>query len=171
MRPEFIESTLFLYQATKDPMYLQIGKEILRNLQQFTRTPCGFASITDIKTKKLEDRLDSYFFSETLKYLYLLFDPQNIYNSEDFVFTTEGHPIPISIQNLRTYPSFPISKPTCSPFEISFESQLENKDTAFEVTPVSPKSSMISDRELQHILGKVISGIYTLVFSKSFFFF
>lgn len=35
--------------------------------------------------------MDSYFLSETLKYLYLLFDENNKFNKEDYVFTTEGH--------------------------------------------------------------------------------
>ena len=36
--------------------------------------PCGFASIADTTTHRLDDRMDSYFLSETLKYLFLLMD-------------------------------------------------------------------------------------------------
>jgi mannosidase alpha-like ER degradation enhancer 1 len=34
LRPEFVESTYFLYQSTKDPRYLKIGKEILYGLKK-----------------------------------------------------------------------------------------------------------------------------------------
>ena len=39
--------------------------------------------------------MDSYFLSETLKYLYLLFSPGHWATNGSFVFTTEGHPLPI----------------------------------------------------------------------------
>lgn len=44
LRPEFIESTLMLYHATRDPFYLQVGEQILRGLQR-TKTSCGFAAV------------------------------------------------------------------------------------------------------------------------------
>ena len=34
LRPEFIESTYLLYQATKNPFYLHVGKEILTSLNR-----------------------------------------------------------------------------------------------------------------------------------------
>ena len=39
--------------------------------------------------------MPSFFLSETLKYLYLLFDEENFVHREPFIFTTEGHPIPV----------------------------------------------------------------------------
>ena len=38
------------------------------------RKRCGFASVSNIKTMQTDDRMESFFLSETLKYLYLLFD-------------------------------------------------------------------------------------------------
>lgn len=40
-------------------------------------------------------QMDSFFLSETLKYLYLLFDPDNFVNRGNYVFTTEAHPLPV----------------------------------------------------------------------------
>lgn len=37
LRPELIESTYFLYQATKNPFYLHVGKDILESLNKFTK--------------------------------------------------------------------------------------------------------------------------------------
>lgn len=90
LRPEHAESTYYLYQATRDPMYLEMGERMLLDINRRARTKCGFASLTNILTGKLEDRQESFFLSETLKYLYLLFDIENPLNSLDinFVFST-----------------------------------------------------------------------------------
>ena len=74
LRPEFVESTYHLYTATKDPYYLDNGRAFLHFLQNNTKVACGYASIGDVRTRKLDDRMDSFFLSETLKYLFLLFD-------------------------------------------------------------------------------------------------
>ncbi|KAG0241136.1 alpha mannosidase-like protein [Actinomortierella wolfii] len=95
LRPEFVESTYFLYRATKDPFYLQVGEMILRDLQRFAKTRCGWASLASVKSKQHEDRMESFALSETFKYLFLLFDEENVLHNDfkdtNFVFTTEGH--------------------------------------------------------------------------------
>ncbi|KAF8978196.1 alpha mannosidase-like protein [Entomortierella lignicola] len=100
LRPEFIESNYFLYRATKDPFYLQVGEMILRDLQKYAKTRCGWASLASVIDKKLEDRMESFALSETIKYLYLLFDEENILHNNlkdtNFVFTTEGHILKLS---------------------------------------------------------------------------
>jgi hypothetical protein len=37
LRPELVESTYFLYQATKNPFYLHVGKEILQNIDTYAK--------------------------------------------------------------------------------------------------------------------------------------
>ncbi|CAF1177460.1 unnamed protein product [Adineta steineri] len=98
LRPEFIESTYFLYQATKNPFYLHVGRDILDNLNTYTRVECGFATVHDVRDKTLEDRMESFFLSETCKYLFLLFDEENYLNqhgANHYIFTTEAHIIPL----------------------------------------------------------------------------
>jgi ER degradation enhancer, mannosidase alpha-like 3 len=56
LRPEFIESTYFLYRATKDPHYLEVAKEVMDSLEQNVRVPCGFASVKDVRTMEHEDQ-------------------------------------------------------------------------------------------------------------------
>ncbi|KAI3659988.1 hypothetical protein MP638_000036, partial [Amoeboaphelidium occidentale] len=91
LRPELIESTYFLYQATSADYYLEAGATFLKDLQKYTKTKCGYASIKHVVTKSSDDRMESFFLSETLKYLYLLFDSDNYFNRENIVFTTEAH--------------------------------------------------------------------------------
>ncbi|XP_026675888.1 ER degradation-enhancing alpha-mannosidase-like protein 3 [Diaphorina citri] len=50
LRPEFLESTYFLYKSTGDPHYLDVGKSVLRALQTHARVPCGYAAVRDVRT-------------------------------------------------------------------------------------------------------------------------
>ncbi|XP_030766137.1 LOW QUALITY PROTEIN: ER degradation-enhancing alpha-mannosidase-like protein 3 [Sitophilus oryzae] len=99
LRPEFLESTYFLYSATGDPYYLEVGKNVLKSLQKYARVSCGYAAVNDVRTGKQEDRMDSFVLSETLKYLYLLFaDKEEVpLNLDEFIFTTEGHLFPLTL--------------------------------------------------------------------------
>ena len=96
-RPEFIESTYYLYQATKDPWYLHVGEMALRDIRRRCWTPCGWADLGDVVSGEQRDRMESFFLGETAKYLYLLLDAQHPLNHLDapVVFTTEGHPLVI----------------------------------------------------------------------------
>ncbi|KDR16453.1 ER degradation-enhancing alpha-mannosidase-like 2, partial [Zootermopsis nevadensis] len=77
LRPELIESVMYLYRATGDPYLLEVGKDILHSIQHSARTPCGYATIKDVRDHRKEDRMESFFLAETTKYLYLLFDTDN----------------------------------------------------------------------------------------------
>ncbi|XP_046389627.1 ER degradation-enhancing alpha-mannosidase-like protein 3 [Ischnura elegans] len=105
LRPEFLESTYFLYRATGDPYYLEVGRNVLRSLQKYARVPCGFAAVKDVRTGVHEDRMDSFVLAETFKYLYLLFaDPSDlILDLDEFLFTTEAHLLPLSLARLSNF--------------------------------------------------------------------
>ena len=92
LRPEIIESAYTLYQLTKDPVYLEMGRRFFEDLKRFCRVDSGFTTLKDVVTKEKGDLMPSYFLAETLKYLYLLFAPEAL----DFprvVFNTEAHPL------------------------------------------------------------------------------
>ncbi|CAH8843416.1 unnamed protein product [Trichobilharzia szidati] len=99
LRPELIESTYLLYRATEDPYYLQVGEQIVNDLEKYTRVPCGFAAIKDVRTMEHEDQFDSFVLAETFKYLYLLFAESSDLpiNLDDYIFTTEAHLLPLSL--------------------------------------------------------------------------
>lgn len=94
LRPEFIESNWYLYQATHDPLFLEIGVLTMEDLQKYNRVPCGFSGTQDVRTGELSNRMESFFLSETVKYLYLLFDKGHMLNRafSNYVFSTEAHP-------------------------------------------------------------------------------
>ncbi|KAI7986840.1 Alpha-mannosidase I MNS5 [Camellia lanceoleosa] len=94
LRPELAESTFYLYHATKDPWFLEVGESIVNSLNSYTKVEGGFASIRDVSSMQLEDHQHSFFLAETCKYLYLLFDDSFLVD-RNYIFTTEGHPLPI----------------------------------------------------------------------------
>lgn len=94
LRPELAESTFYLYQATKDSWYLKVGESIVNSLNLYTKVEGGFASVRDVTTMQLEDHQHSFFLAETCKYLYLLFDDSFLVD-RNYIFTTEGHPLPV----------------------------------------------------------------------------
>jgi mannosidase alpha-like ER degradation enhancer 1 len=93
LRPELVESTYILYQITKNPFYLHVGSDILRNLNNITKVECGYATVHNVLDRSHEDRMESFFLSETCKYLYLLFDKDHYVNRnfQNYIFSTEGH--------------------------------------------------------------------------------
>jgi hypothetical protein len=98
LRGQLAESAYYLYSSTGADMYLEMGAEIAWALNNHTRTTFGFASMRNVLTKELEDRMPSFFLAETLMYLYLLFDPANELHKGRYLFSTEGHPLPMSAQ-------------------------------------------------------------------------
>ncbi|CAO2197426.1 unnamed protein product [Urochloa humidicola] len=102
LRPELIESTYWLFKATRDYRYIDIGRDILASLQYGARCPCGYCHISDVETHKQDDHMESFFLAETVKYLWLLFDlaagPDNIVENGPYkyIFSTEGHLLPVT---------------------------------------------------------------------------
>ena len=94
LRPELSESTSILYLVTKDKRFLRDGRIIVEDLITYSKVKGGFATIEDALTKKRKDHMPSYFLSETLKYLYLLFTDFQFLNGKEVLFTTEGHILP-----------------------------------------------------------------------------
>jgi hypothetical protein len=93
LRPEIIESAYYLYYYTKDPIYIEMGMKIFDDLRKHCRTDVGYAALANVITKEKLDYMESFFFGETLKYLYLLFAEDGTRYLDEIVFTTEAHPI------------------------------------------------------------------------------
>ncbi|KAI6151993.1 glycoside hydrolase family 47 protein [Pisolithus tinctorius] len=136
LRPEFVESTWYLYRATKDPFYLDVGERILRDITARSKVECGLSGIRDLRNNARDDRMESFALSETLKYLFLLFDENNRLHSDDshYVFTTEGHILtlpkhalrPMSSARRRMRREESHQCPAYEPFQISQPSQKAN---------------------------------------------
>ncbi len=52
LRPELVESTFFLYTATRHESYLHAGVEIMQSINNHSKVRCGYAAIADVETKR-----------------------------------------------------------------------------------------------------------------------
>ena len=93
LRPEIIESAYYLHRYTKDPRYLEMGRTFFEGIVTHCRTDAGYTVLKDVTTKEKGDLMPSYFLAETLKYLYLLFAPDETLDLKKAVFNTEAHPL------------------------------------------------------------------------------
>ena len=94
LRPEAVESFFVLHQITGDPIYREWGWEVFLAIERFCKLPVAYGSYKNVLDPKAkpDDRLESFFLAETLKYLFLLFNPDtdlDIVNKH--VFNTEAH--------------------------------------------------------------------------------
>jgi len=95
LRPELVESFVYLYRATRDETWRERGREVLETLIARCRVEDGYATLTDVRTGEHGDAMPSFFLAETLKYLYLLFADGATLPLNAWVFNTEAHPLPV----------------------------------------------------------------------------
>ncbi len=93
LRPEIIESAYYLLFYTGEERYKKMGETFFRSLVRYCRVEAGYAALKDVTTKEKADAMESYFFAETLKYLYLIFAPKGTLGLDKVVLTTEAHPL------------------------------------------------------------------------------
>jgi Glycosyl hydrolase family 47 len=97
LRPETAESLFVLNQITGDPMYRDWAWGIWENINKHCRTDTAYAALRDVNNPALgvDNRMESFFLAETLKYLYLALDPDNTIDLDVYVINTEAHPMRI----------------------------------------------------------------------------
>lgn len=97
LRPETVESLFVAHRLTGHPKYREWGWGIFQAIEKHSKLPeGGYATVLDVNKvpAKHEDRMETFFLSETLKYLYLLFDDNERFSPRDVVFNTEAHIFP-----------------------------------------------------------------------------
>jgi len=98
MRPKVIESLFVLYRVTGDAKYRRWGYQIAVSIDRRCRAKDGgFHGLKNIETGEPKDHQESFFLAETLKYLFLLFSSPKVLPLDQWVFTTEAHPLPIKV--------------------------------------------------------------------------
>lgn len=107
LRPELAESVFYMHWATNDSAWVGVAGGMMHSIEELTRVKCGYAAIKNASTHVLEDIMPSFLLSETLKYLYLVFNAHNTdgkphwTRSGKYVFTTEAHPLRIVTEDIR----------------------------------------------------------------------
>lgn len=99
LRPEAVEAWFYMYRITGNKQYQDWGWNVFKAIEKFAKIGSGgYSSINNVKKVPVtyRDMMESFFLTETLKYLYLLLaDDQNILPLNKYVFNTEAHPLPI----------------------------------------------------------------------------
>ncbi|RHZ47128.1 hypothetical protein Glove_590g23 [Diversispora epigaea] len=97
LRPETIESLFVLYRITGDKKYQEQGWKLWQSIDKWCKTSSGYSGLFNVNAGSVtqNDSMESFFFAETLKYLYLLFSPPDLISLDDYVFNTEAHPMKI----------------------------------------------------------------------------
>ena len=98
LRPETAESLFYLHQLTGDPIYREWAWEIWQAIDSTCRTRTAYGTARNVSQPGgggIDDRMESFFLAETLKYLYLVQDPDTEIDLMKYVFNTEAHPMKI----------------------------------------------------------------------------
>ncbi|KND89430.1 Mannosyl-oligosaccharide 1,2-alpha-mannosidase [Tolypocladium ophioglossoides CBS 100239] len=97
-RPETVESLFYMWRITGDIKYREWGWEMFRSFMNYTAVEDGggFTSLSDANVipPVVKDNMESFWLAETLKYMYLLFSPDDLLPLDKMVLNTEAHPLP-----------------------------------------------------------------------------
>eukprot|EP00756_Hemistasia_phaeocysticola_P052765 Hpha_TRINITY_DN28053_c0_g1::TRINITY_DN28053_c0_g1_i1::g.42548::m.42548/K01230/MAN1; mannosyl-oligosaccharide alpha-1,2-mannosidase len=105
LRPETLESLYVVWRVTGDEQYREHAWTIFQAIERNCRTPNGYSGINDVRkscsgkgfgrsrcAKNWDNSMQSFFFAETIKYLWLIFSPPDTLPSSEYVLSTEAHP-------------------------------------------------------------------------------
>ncbi|XP_046666805.1 endoplasmic reticulum mannosyl-oligosaccharide 1,2-alpha-mannosidase-like isoform X3 [Homalodisca vitripennis] len=99
LRPEFLESLWYMWSLTGNTTYQDWGWQIFKAFERYAKVNNGYTSLGNVNNPldtRPRDMMESFFLSETIKYLYLLFsDDRKLIDVDKWVMNTEGHPLPI----------------------------------------------------------------------------
>jgi mannosyl-oligosaccharide alpha-1,2-mannosidase len=94
-RPEAVETWFYMWYFTRDPKWREMGWTVFEAFERYAATPSGWTALPNVNdvNRKRDDKMESFVLAETVKYFYLLFDPDYPIKLEEFVFNTEAHPL------------------------------------------------------------------------------
>lgn len=98
---DLLESYFILWRLTRDTRYRELAWEMALAIHKHCQTESGgYSGILDVNVIPTEK--DDYqainFFSQTVKYLYLIFtekEDKSLFPLNEWIFTTKGHPLPV----------------------------------------------------------------------------
>lgn len=86
-RPEALESVFIMYRITGDKSLQDTAWRMFQNIDKATRTKFGHSTIKDVRSGKptFENKMESFWLAETLKYLYLIFSEPDHISLDEYV--------------------------------------------------------------------------------------
>ncbi|KAH8435007.1 class I alpha-mannosidase 1A [Aspergillus melleus] len=95
LRPEAIESVFVMYRLTGNNYWREKGWKMFQAVAKYTRTELAHSAINDVTVEgpRTQDRMQSFWLAETLKYFYLLFSDPSVVSLDEYVLNSEAHPL------------------------------------------------------------------------------
>ena len=95
LRPEAIESVFILYRITGDTTLQDAAWRMFEAIEKHTRTSIASSAISDVTVLEppKDNRMESFWLAETLKYFYLIFSEPDVISLDEYVLNTEAHPL------------------------------------------------------------------------------
>ncbi|VAH35991.1 unnamed protein product [Triticum turgidum subsp. durum] len=116
LRPETVESLMYLWRLTGNKTYQDWGWDIFQAFEKNSRIASGYVGLRDVNSGEKDDKMQTFFLAETLKYLYLLFSPPSVVSFDEWVFNTEAHPLRIVPTHGSNGQSIETATPVVRPF-------------------------------------------------------
>ncbi|KAJ7158364.1 glycoside hydrolase family 47 protein [Mycena crocata] len=94
MRPEVLESNFYAWRVTGDTKYLDRTAHAIDAFNKVLKVSAGYAELNDVNNPNggFIDDMQSFWFAETLKYVFLTFDDPAHISLDEYVFNTEAQP-------------------------------------------------------------------------------
>ncbi|MCT4644931.1 MAG: glycoside hydrolase family 47 protein [Carboxylicivirga sp.] len=93
LNPEIIESAYYLYHFTGKEKFYHMVDQYWSDIKKYCKTDIAFSAVNDVRTMEKKDYMPTFFFAETMKYLYLTFTMHDkSFVLDDYIFNTEAHP-------------------------------------------------------------------------------
>ena len=93
LRPDLIETYYYLWHLTRDIKYKEWAWDIAESIERHCISELGYTGIYNVEdVNSRKDQIQqSFFISETLKYLYLMFSNEKKINLDHFILNSAAH--------------------------------------------------------------------------------
>lgn len=97
LRPETAESIYVMWKFTGLQKYRDMAWELFLGINNSCYSEYGYSEVHNLNSEhpSKNDKQESFFLAETLKYLYLTFSDSSLLPPTEYVFNTEAHPFRI----------------------------------------------------------------------------
>ncbi|KAL8831809.1 MAG: hypothetical protein Q9170_005137 [Blastenia crenularia] len=103
LRPEAIESVFIFYRITGEKKYQDSAWQMFEAIEKYTRTDIANAAINDVTAAAplQDDRMESFWLAETLKYFYAIFAAPEVLSLDDYVLRGDKASIALALFSIR----------------------------------------------------------------------
>ncbi len=91
LRPELADAAFNHWLLDGRVEWRLLGRDHYLNMKRWNRTTYGYTDMADVVTKKQADHCPGYWWSEQMKYYYLLFSDTKRFDYKDNYLSTEGN--------------------------------------------------------------------------------